>query len=76
MVALERDVSDMREKLDEMHDALKFKFLLIQQKPLPKCRSTSDLSTGEMEQYHADIRAWASSELNIYIPLPHEAEIA
>lgn len=35
-------------------------------------RSTTELSTSEMEEYLSRIRAWAGTELSIPIPLPNE----
>lgn len=34
--------------------------------------STEDLNTVEKEEYHSEIRRWASKELNCYIPEPNE----
>jgi hypothetical protein len=38
-------------------------------------RSTSTLSTVEMEEYLSKIRQWASEFLGVYIPLPNEIEV-
>jgi hypothetical protein len=35
---------------------------------------TSSLSTVEMEDYLSKVRSWASSFLNIYVPLPNETD--
>lgn len=37
-------------------------------------RSTTDLNTKEMEEYHEHIRRWASEYLYLYIPLPKEVD--
>lgn len=37
-------------------------------------RSTTELSTVEMEDYLEKCRRWAALELNVYIPLPNEVE--
>lgn len=37
-------------------------------------RSTTDLSTVEMEAYHENCRRWAADFLHIYIPLPNEID--
>jgi hypothetical protein len=65
-----------------IHEYLKSKFLSKEiQSPinpsesLTIIRSTNDLNTIEMEEYLTAIRSWASSELNIYLPLPNEVEI-
>ncbi len=60
---------------DEVHDAMRIKFLKIQDAPITIIRSTSSLSTVEMEDYLSKIRTWASSELGVSIPLPHEVQI-
>jgi len=58
---------------DEMHEALKYKFLQEEGiYELPKIKSTSDLTTVEQEELNTKIREWASSELNIYLPEPNE----
>jgi hypothetical protein len=57
---------------EEIHDSLKFKFLLDNTKKIPLVVSTTDLTTVEFEEYQSKIRMWASSELNIYIPEPNE----
>jgi hypothetical protein len=63
---------------EELHEA--FKAML-----LPRCqvtvagreveiaKSTTDLSTGEMEDYLERVRAFAATELGMTIPLPNEA---
>jgi hypothetical protein len=65
--------------VDEMHEIMKQKFLLIE-----KCvfndeiyeitQSTTKLNTAEMEVYLEKIRRFASMELNIVILLPNESE--
>lgn len=57
---------------DEMHQELKYKFLRTENNGIGKTRSTSDLSTVEMENYLENIRRWASIDLHIFIPEPHE----
>lgn len=60
----------------DCHQSLRDEFLLIQEKPLRKTRSTTSLSTVEMEEYLARIRMWAlNNEPSIYIPLPNEVEL-
>lgn len=58
---------------DEMHDAIKYKFLKKQTdgKPLT-FGSTAGLTTIEFEELMSKIRIWASSELSVYIPEPNE----
>ncbi|MDP2654910.1 MAG: hypothetical protein Q8Q08_12890 [Candidatus Omnitrophota bacterium] len=59
---------------DEMHEALKFKFLRLTDGPLERTRSTASLSTVEKEEYLARIRTWALTEHGIRIPLPNEVD--
>ena len=58
---------------DEMHDALRDKFLCEYSENLGllKIKSTAALSTVEFEKYLSDIRQWAS-EQGVFIPLPNE----
>nr|DAR29731.1 MAG TPA: Putative HNHc nuclease [Caudoviricetes sp.] len=58
---------------EEMHDALRGKFLCVfsQSVGLEMSKSTSALSTVEFEQYLSDVRQWAS-EQGVFIPLPNE----
>ena len=53
---------------DEMHNALKWKFLRSEKKMLPTTRSTTDLTTKEFEDYTETVRRWAASDLGIQIP--------
>lgn len=63
---------------DEMHEALKEKFLAaaMDEHGLRKRKSTKKLTTTEMEDYLERIRRWAAQELNCYIGLPNECEAA
>jgi hypothetical protein len=66
----------------ETHEILKVMFLPerielqtkkgIEYKTIGK--STTTLSTGQMEEYNTKIREWASINLGLYIPLPNEVE--
>jgi len=64
---------------DELHECFRAMFLKIWinigSKEIESIRSTTDLSTVEMEQYLTKIREFASIELNVYIPLPNEMSI-
>lgn len=59
---------------DEMHEALAWKFLGIDQAgdPLPRRRSTAGLTTAEFEDYVGRVRRWAAEELGCDIPEPNE----
>ena len=56
---------------EEMHDALRMRFLQVHTNKLPTIKSTTELSTKEMEEYLSKIRQWASEE-GIFLPLPNE----
>ena len=56
----------------EVHEAFKNMFLTDYTGKIPKVRSTSSLSTIDMEDYLQKIRVFALTELNINLPLPHE----
>jgi hypothetical protein len=60
----------------EMHEILKAMFLSDEKEiggvVVRYSRSTEELSTIEKEEYHTNIREWASTDLGIYIPLPNE----
>lgn len=58
---------------DEMHEALKEKFLSKYDKEhnLTRARSTATLSTVEMEDYLTAVRKWAGKQ-GVFIPLPNE----
>ena len=62
---------------EEMHNALRFKFLQIDsaiQPGLISAQSTTKLSTVEFMDYIAKIQRWAAQEFQIYLPDPNEAE--
>lgn len=63
--------------VEEAHDSLKAKFLSssIERngEKFTVIHSTENLSTVEREEYHSNIREWASKFLSLYIPLPGEA---
>jgi len=59
---------------DEMHEALKLKFLQIGPCDVPTVKSTTKLNTTEFEEYLERIRRWAATEYSVQIPLPGESE--
>jgi len=60
---------------EEMHEALKWLFLRKHKDGRPDtCRSTTELSTVEFEEYMSKIRMWASSEWEVNIPEPNEVD--
>lgn len=59
---------------EELHEALKIKFLMDNTRKLPTVKSTTSLSTVEFEQYLDNIRQWAAIDLNCVVPLPNEVD--
>lgn len=57
---------------EEMHDALRIKFLTIHTDKLPSIKTTTKLTTSEFEEYLSKIRTWSSLELGVLIPMPNE----
>lgn len=60
---------------EEMHEALKMKFLRTGACDLETVKSTTKLNTAEFEEYLETIRRWASVEYEVVIPLPNEVDI-
>lgn len=62
---------------ESVHDAMRIMFLKVKyDNGMESIRSTSSLSTVEMEDYVARIRHWASEFLSLYIPNPNECEVS
>ena len=59
---------------EEMHEAIKHKFLIDETLNPPKVGSTEDLSTAETEELYTAIREWSAIDLGLYIPLPNEVD--
>jgi len=74
IIADEMGISD-----EEAHDFLKAKFnkktIVVKEKEYEVIRSTTDLSTIEMEDFLEQVRRWAAEDLNCIIPLPNEVDI-
>ena len=61
---------------DEMHEALKWKFLKIEKPGMPPTvGSTKKLNTKEFEEYLENIKRWAAVDLSLYIPDPNEEAV-
>lgn len=59
--------------IDEAHEALKMKFLLVKRQGLPDTvQSTARLTKDQFCEYIEKIQRWAASELGCYIPNPDE----
>ena len=59
---------------EEMHDAIKYKFLPIEKNGLKSCKSTTSLTTEEFNNLIGRVQMWAAEELSLYIPDPNEEE--
>ena len=61
---------------DEMHDALKEKFLRSERDSmgLVKIRSSATLSKDEFAKYTNQVVRWAAEKLDLYIPDPNSVE--
>jgi hypothetical protein len=59
---------------DEVHDAMRMMFLHKGDK-LKTLKSTTELSTVEMEEYLEKIRRWSAETLGVVIPLPNKTEV-
>ena len=61
---------------DEMHEALKYKFLRLDAEPdsngLVRMRGTSTLNTKEFTDLIEEVVTWAGAEFGCVIPLPNE----
>ena len=60
---------------EEMHEALKFKFLRKGKEGLETVISTAKLTTAEFENYMERVRRWAAQEHSCYIPQPNEIDM-
>lgn len=64
---------------DEIHEILKHKFLKKRMMLMTTIhditKSTTELTTAEMEDYLSKVRQWASQELSVNIPEPSENSI-
>jgi len=60
----------------EVHDYMRQRFLTEydDNSPIPKVKSTTDLNTAGFVEYVTNIVRWASSDMGIYIPEPHETD--
>ncbi len=60
---------------EEMHEALKQKFLSYENFPgLRANLTTASLKTHQFEIYLSKIRRWASTDLGVFIPEPNEVD--
>jgi hypothetical protein len=61
---------------DEMHEALKYKFLYAKKKVgddwVEYTKSTTKLTNTEMVEFIESVKRWAAEAFNVYIPDPNE----
>jgi hypothetical protein len=57
---------------EEMHDAIKIKFLPVEKAGLISGRSTARLNTEEFNDLIERVQRWAAQDLQVYIPDPEE----
>lgn len=75
MLTMEIYGANDKDSKQEMHDALRRKFLSFENvKGLPTMLSTTRLSTIEFEAYMEQIRRFASQYLGIVIPEPNQVD--
>jgi len=60
---------------EEVHDAMRMLFLKDEDRAIPTLKSTTALTTIEMNEYWAKIQQFAAEKLNLVIPDPNEVEI-
>ena len=61
---------------DDMHSALKYKFLRKGACDIETVQSTTKMTTAQFEEYVETVRRWALTEWNVSVPLPNEIEPA
>lgn len=60
---------------EEVHDAMRLMFLKDEDRAIPTLRSTTSLTTVEMNEYWERIQQFAAEKLNLIIPDPNQIEI-
>lgn len=58
---------------DDLHEMMKYKFLKVRGE-MEYIKSTTKLTTTEMEKYLDNIRKWAEEKINCKINLPNEVD--
>ena len=61
---------------DEVHDAMRMLFLRDESKKIPTLRSTTSLSTVEMNDYWAKMQQFAAEKLGVIIPDPNQIDLS
>ncbi|NNL42028.1 MAG: hypothetical protein HKO79_06000 [Desulfobacterales bacterium] len=59
---------------DDLHEAMRSKFLVYQGKFGPQVMSTTQLDTATFERYLEAIRFWAAVNYDIKIPMPNQVD--
>ena len=73
-VVIELLAQETGNERDDIHTALRMKFLGRLKDKMWIAESTTNLDTAEMEDYLSKCRMWASADLGIYIPKPDEID--
>lgn len=60
---------------EEVHDSMRMLFLKDEDRAIPTLKSTTSLTTIEMNEYWAKMQQFAAEKLNCIIPDPNEIEI-
>lgn len=60
---------------EEVHDAMRMLFLRDEDRIIPTLKSTTQLSTVEMNEYWAKMQQFAAEKLNLNIPDPNQVEV-
>jgi hypothetical protein len=60
---------------EEVHDAMRLLFLKDENRSIPTLKSTTSLTTVEMNLYWEQMQRFASEKLDLQIPNPNEVEI-
>ena len=60
---------------EEVHDAMRLLFLKDETRAIPTLKSTTALTTTEMNLYWERIQQFAAEKLNLVIPDPNQVEV-
>ena len=60
---------------EEVHDAMRLMFLKDEDRAILTLKSTTSLTTIEMNEYWAKIQQFAAEKLNLVIPDPKQVEV-
>ena len=60
---------------EEIHDSMRMMFLRDESREIPTLKSTTSLTTVEMNEYWAKIQQFAAEKLGLIIPDPNQVEV-